>query len=93
MNNIIGRISEKEELDEAYNSNEAELIAVYGRRRVGKTFLIKNFFQAKKCLYFQTTGIYEGSLHDQLARFAKELGETFYEGASIKSTRELDGRF
>lgn len=55
------------------------------RRRVGKTFLIKNFFQEKKCIYFQTTGIYKGSLTTQLERFTKELGETFYQGASIKT--------
>lgn len=84
MDKIIGRSKEKGELDEAYNSNNAEFIAVYGRRRVGKTYLIKNFFQAKKCVYFQMTGIYKGSLNNQLSRFSKELGAAFYRDASIK---------
>lgn len=48
MNSIIGRVTEKKELEEAYTSNDAEFIAIYGRRRVGKTYLIKNFFQIKK---------------------------------------------
>ena len=38
---MIGRTREIQRLKELYNSNEAELIAVYGRRRVGKTYLIK----------------------------------------------------
>lgn len=84
MDSIVGRRAEKQELEDAYNSNEAELIAVYGRRRVGKTFLIKNFFQTKKCFFFQTTGIYKGSLEEQLTRFIKEIGDAFYNNASIK---------
>ena len=84
MVDIVGRTREKKELEEAYSSNEAELIAVYGRRRVEKTYLIKNFFQQKKCIYFQTTGIFKASLNKQLLRFTKELGNTFYEGASLQ---------
>ncbi len=81
---IIGRDIEKNELEEAYSSKKAELIAVYGRRRIGKTYLIKNFFKSKKCIYFQTIGIYKGTIETQLARFAKEIGETFYNGATLK---------
>lgn len=39
--NIIGRVDERKELELAFKSPSAELIAVYGRRRVGKTFLIR----------------------------------------------------
>jgi len=84
VRNIIGRASELKELEEVFESKVAELVAVYGRRRVGKTFLIKTFFQAKQCVYFQMTGIYKGTLKNQLTRFSKELGETFYNGASMK---------
>jgi len=84
LDKIIGRSKEKNELIEAFNSNNAEFIAVYGRRRIGKTYLIKNFFHAKKCVYFQMTGIYKGPLEKQLSRFSKEIGETFYRNASIK---------
>jgi AAA+ ATPase superfamily predicted ATPase len=41
---IIGRAYEQAKLQSALNSKEAEFIAVYGRRRVGKTYLIRNFF-------------------------------------------------
>jgi AAA+ ATPase superfamily predicted ATPase len=86
LEKIIGRYAEKIVLDEAFNSNKAELIAVYGRRRVGKTYLIKNHLQSKASTYFQMVGIYKGALEKQLYRFSKELGETFYRGASIKPT-------
>ena len=40
---IIGREKEQDTLRACYESEKAEFIAVYGRRHVGKTFLIKNF--------------------------------------------------
>lgn len=42
MEKVIGRAAEKEILQKIEKSGEAELVAVYGRRRVGKTFLIRN---------------------------------------------------
>lgn len=44
---IIGRTKEIRELNELYNSKEAEFVAVYGRRRVGKTFLIDEALEGK----------------------------------------------
>ena len=40
MNNLIGRKQEQQELKDLYESGRAEFVAVYGRRRVGKTYLI-----------------------------------------------------
>lgn len=40
---IIGRKRELEQLNFIFNSNKAELVAIYGRRRIGKTFLVKGF--------------------------------------------------
>ena len=37
--NIIGREKEVKELSKLFNSNKPEFVAIYGRRRVGKTFL------------------------------------------------------
>jgi AAA+ ATPase superfamily predicted ATPase len=45
---IIGREYEKKQLQKAYDSPEAAFVAVYGRRRVGKTYLIREFFKGKK---------------------------------------------
>ena len=44
METIIGREEEKKLLSDALRSIDAELITVYGRRRIGKTFLVRNFF-------------------------------------------------
>lgn len=44
---MIGRNQEQKRLNELYNSDEAELVAVYGRRRVGKTYLINETFKGK----------------------------------------------
>ncbi|MGM9797721.1 MAG: ATP-binding protein [Parabacteroides sp.] len=71
--NLIGRIKEQAILNQCYASDKAELVAVYGRRRVGKTFLVKTFF--KDQITFYTTGIYEGTKKEQLAFFHKQLVE------------------
>ena len=44
---MIGRKNEFEKLQSAMDKDRAQLIAVYGRRRVGKTFLINEFFEGK----------------------------------------------
>jgi len=38
------------------DSNVAEFMAIYGRRRVGKTFLVKEFFTTKPVIFFKITG-------------------------------------
>ena len=70
---MVGRELEREILERKRATGEAEFIAVYGRRRVGKTFLIREFFQDEIC--FELTGIHGGSLADQLREFAKALGK------------------
>lgn len=44
---MIGRKQEVDELRRLYERNRAELVAVYGRRRVGKTFLVDEAFSGK----------------------------------------------
>lgn len=44
---MIGRKKEQEEFNNIYNSNRAQLVAVYGRRRVGKTYLVDETFKGK----------------------------------------------
>ncbi len=53
---IIGRKKEIEELMRLYKSGKPELVAVYGRRRVGKTFLINTLF-ADKITFFSYWGL------------------------------------
>lgn len=68
---IVGREAEKRILQGRLISGEAEMIAILGRRRVGKTFLIRNFYE--KYLVFELTGIHEASLETQLLNFSKAL--------------------
>jgi AAA+ ATPase superfamily predicted ATPase len=42
---LIGRHGEREVLTDALQSHEAEMVAVIGRRRVGKTFGVKTFYE------------------------------------------------
>jgi len=49
---IIGRVEEQRTLQKIFDSQRAEFLAMYGRRRVGKTYLIKQFFYNKSCYYF-----------------------------------------
>ena len=71
MDNLIGREAETELLYDTLNSPEAELVAVFGRRRVGKTFLIRSVFF--KQLVFEFSGIHNASLNDQLQNFSLAL--------------------
>lgn len=77
---IIGRQYEQAKLEKAYNSKRAELIAVYGRRRVGKTFLIRTFFLKKNCVLFQVAGIHKGTSSLHLREFIKEIKNIFFPG-------------
>ena len=45
MEQIIGRKTEMRQLTEYYHSGKAEFVAVYGRRRIGKTYLVHNLFK------------------------------------------------
>ena len=47
---IIGRTAEKELLDRIFQSNKSEFVAVYGRRRVGKSYLVNEFFRSIRYL-------------------------------------------
>ena len=70
---IAGRQDETAILNKALTSGEAEFIAIYGRRRVGKTFLIKAFFHDHLC--FEMVGIFSANLKEQLSNFARSLGK------------------
>lgn len=70
---IIGRAAEQKVLHEALHSREAELLVIYGRRRIGKTFLIRNYFE--KQIAFEFTGAYESGMSRQLYNFSKALQE------------------
>lgn len=75
-NNIIGRKAEQETLRQRIESATPELIAIYGRRRIGKTFLVRQYFN--DAFTFYATGIYQGTKKEQLAAFGRQL--EYYSG-------------
>lgn len=71
MSNIVGRVEEQNILKQAFENDKSELIALYGRRRIGKTFLIREYFN--KSIVFEVTGLYNGNMNDQLENYTKEV--------------------
>ena len=66
---IIGRENEQRQLLDLYKSDYSEFVAIYGRRRVGKTFLVRETFNYR--FTFQHTGIQGGDKKRQLEEMAK----------------------
>lgn len=64
---ILGRETEKEILSRIYVSGRSEFVAVYGRRRVGKTFLIREYFEEE--IVFQCSGMANVGTQEQLRSF------------------------
>ncbi len=92
-NALIGRKSEIERLERVYGSNQAEFVVLYGRRRIGKTFLIRQFFESKKGLFFQVTGAQKGTHKMQLKHFMDSLADTFMRGTSLGTVSSWDEAF
>ena len=68
---MIGREKERKILLDALQSDESQFIAVYGRRRVGKTYLIRETFEYN--FSFQHTGLQNGDKSEQLKAFERSL--------------------
>ena len=68
---LIGRNTEKRELLEAFESAYSQFVAVYGRRRVGKTFLVRETFNYK--FTFEHSGVANGNNRKQLRAFRDSL--------------------
>ena len=76
MERIIGRQEECRILQKAFDGDEAELIALYGRRRIGKTFLVRHFF-GPRTVFCEICGLKDGSMKEQLTIFARSFQKTF----------------
>ncbi len=74
MSTIIGRKKEQKELRRLYESDESEMVVVYGRRRVGKTYLVNQTF-AEDGFVFKVTGLYKSRMASQLENFVSALRE------------------
>ena len=70
---VIGRKTEMAIMQKLMTSGEAELLAVIGRRRVGKTFLVRSVFG--RVLQFEITGIHKATLNEQLQDFSFQMSK------------------
>ena len=78
---MIGREKERKMLEDARDSEYSEFVAVYGRRRVGKTFLVRETFDYS--FTFQHSGLANSGMKKQLKAFASSLRDA---GCELKST-------
>lgn len=81
---MIGRTKEIRVLEEAFDSGRPEFVAVYGRRRVGKTYLIKETFGDR--LTFSYTGAFHCSTKTQLSYFHEALQDQGLEKVAVPQT-------
>lgn len=88
MNEIIGRKPQIRQLNKAMSRPKSEFIAIYGRRRIGKTFLIREFF--KNDFHFQMTGLAEATTSQQLFNFDNSLKTQSTLNFPDKSTNWLE---
>lgn len=81
---MIGRIKEINELQQCYQSNRSEFVIIYGRRRVGKTYLVHELFE--KEFAFHYVGAHHLAKDKQLSNFARSL-QTFSGSAFLPACK------
>jgi len=94
---FIDREEEMNALESAYRSGKSELFIIYGRRRMGKTELVKKFAEEKKHFYFLAK---QQPLELEFARFREKLSKKFniflegksWEGLFQEITEKIRGR-
>lgn len=80
---FVNRVSELAQLDEAWSSDRAELLVVYGRRRVGKTELLRYFCEGKPAIFFSAD---QSTEKDQLRMFSERIA-AFTEDPALQGER------
>ena len=71
---LVARKNELMLLHRALEKRESQFIAVYGRRRVGKTYLVREAYEGRFC--FTHTGLYGRSRKEQIGAFTRSLIKT-----------------
>lgn len=75
---IVGRVEERRVLSEAARGDRAALVAIYGRRRVGKTHLVRSHLEPLAGTYFEAIGQHETPREVQLDDFKQRLESVFF---------------
>jgi len=72
---MIGRKKEIKLLNEICELDESSLVTIYGRRRIGKTYLVNHMFKKHRqdCLFFEFTGAYNGDKRTQIDNFIDQV--------------------
>lgn len=89
--NLIGRKQEIATFKHLLNSSESKLVALYGRRRVGKTFLVRNYFGNQ--IVFEATALHDADMKTQLQHFAETLAKYGQSGAVFNPPQSWYGAF
>jgi hypothetical protein len=84
---IVGREKEVSLLTQVLDSQKPEFLAIYGRRRVGKTYLVREFFK-NQGIYFELTGIKDAAKSSQLKNFSVVYSDTFLRGERIDPPKD-----
>ncbi|MFM2386630.1 MAG: hypothetical protein RL660_1387 [Bacteroidota bacterium] len=82
---LVGRVAEIAEMQQLLRSKESELLAMFGRRRVGKTFLIKQVYQHD--IVFQLTGLQKATKRAQLDNFMSQRDSFFKQAKNLPSPK------
>jgi len=80
---LVGRQHAQSRLELKLRSSQSELVAILGRRRIGKTFLIRKSLERQ--MIFDYTGLYKGNIEEHLDRFASQLKKSFKSIGDIRS--------
>ncbi len=88
---LIGRDFEASKMKSLFNSSASELVAIIGRRRVGKTFLIKKVYQNE--MVFHITGMKDVSRSLQLDNFVETRNEFFKESKNLEKPKNWFSAF
>ena len=86
---IFGRVNELKTLERLLKSSKPEFLAIYGRRRVGKTYLIHEYFKDKG-VYFSLTGSSNSNKKLQLRKFYREFINMFPSASTLKEPQDWD---
>ena len=87
---FVGRNHELEILEQCYQSEKFECLILYGRRRVGKTALIREFVHNKRCIFF--TGI-ETTADENLNMFSQSIYQCDHESGEWPIYPSFDAAF
>ena len=86
---IIGRTQEQKTFATILRSNSPAFVALHGRRRVGKTYLIREYFHDKGT-FFEAVGMKDANMALQLQNFSDALSTTFAKGQPLEVSTPIE---